>query len=474
MKAICILLFAVAVVFLASGALLAQVTFEKWFGGGDEDYGNSVWQTADGGYIIGGYTRSYAPADVYVYLIKTDESGDTLWTRIYGDTLENYGYSVQQTTDNGYIIAGCKQSTAGDFDVYLIKTDSLGDTLWTKTYGSAYNDESYCVQQTTDGGYIIAAYTILYAAGDFWLIKTDVSGNITWTNHYGGSDSEYARYVQQTSDGGYIIAGITYSYGGGNQDFYLVKTNASGDTSWTKTFGGASSEICNCVQQTTDGGYILTGYTNSYGAGSDDVWLIKTDASGNTIWANTFGGTFDDHGQSVQQTTDGGYMVTGMTYSYGVGEDDVWIIKTDPLGDTLWTKTYGAASYEVGESVHQTTDGGYIVGGVTYSYGSGDVYLIKTDSLGNVGILEEPYPKPENRDIALTVFPNPFSTVAGLEVLGTRKGQELQLDIYDAGGRLAKSIKLTTRTFELGTDLKAGIYFLKADGKYVAKVVKVR
>jgi hypothetical protein len=468
----------------------SQITFEKWIGGGDEDLGEFVRQTTDGGYIITGYTVSYASGDAFVYLIKTDAFGDTLWTRIYGDSLENYGRSVQQTTDSGYIIVGSKQSTASNFDVWLIKTDSLGDTLWTKTFGNAYDDDGYSVQQTTDGGYIIVAWTSLYAAGDFWLIKTDASGNITWTKNYGGSDSEYTQYGQQTSDGGYVIAGYTYSYGAGNQDFYLVKTNASGDTSWTKTYGGAGSDLCYCVQQTTDSGYILTGYTNSYGAGADDVWLVKTNASGDTIWTKTFGGSSSDHGKSVQQTDDGGYVITGMTYSYGVGEDDVWIIKTDSNGDTLWTKTYGGASFDWSSSVQQTTDGGYIVSGATYSYGAGgaDVYLIKTDSLGNVGIQEKKDIRHKTKDIRLTCHPNPFTSRVEIKIRGVSAYRSIgvsEIQIYDISGREVRSLSVLSSQFSVpsyvwdgcdedGSIAPPGIYFLKLNCKPVGKVVKVR
>jgi len=360
-----------------------QIDFTKSFGGSSSDVAKSVQQTTDGGYIITGRTESYGAGLSDFWLVKTDASGNLQWDQTFGGSYYDFAESVQLTSDGGYIIAGYTDSYGTDWseDFWLIKTDGSGNQQWSQTFGDSGFDEAYSVQQTTDGGYIITGWTESYGAGlsDFWLVKTDASGNLQWDQTFGGSDYDEAHSVQQTNDGGYIIVGITRSYGTGDYDYWLIKTDASGNLEWDQTFGGSAPDWAHSVQLTSDGGYIIIGTTYSYGAGGSDFWLVKTDASGNLQWDQTFGGSNSEDAFSVQETKDGGYIITGGTRTYGAGNYDFWLVKTDASGNMQWDQTFGGSASDFANSIQQTNDGGYIIAGGTGSYGSGssDFWLIK-------------------------------------------------------------------------------------------------
>jgi hypothetical protein len=360
------------------------IEWSQTFGGANDDEGWSVQQTSDGGYIIVGYTGSYGAGGSDVWLIKTDAHGNQVWDRTFGSADAEEGCSVRQTSDGGYIIVGYTYE-----DVLLIKTDANGNKVWDRTFGEpAYGEKGSSVQQTSDGGYIIVGMTH-HGCGeegnpDALLIKTDAEGNQIWSRTFGDVGWDEGCWVEQTSDSGYIITGEIWSFphdGHEGYDVWLIKTDARGNKVWERTFGQPSrNETAGFVQQTSDGGYIIGGGTEKFAEDNSDVWLIKTDATGTRVWDRTFGGAGYDVGVSVQQTSDGGYIIGG--FILGTDKGDIWLIKTDAAGNKIWDRTFGDAGLDVGASVQQTWDGGYILVGFTESYGAGgcDVWLIKVGS----------------------------------------------------------------------------------------------
>jgi hypothetical protein len=473
-----ILLWIVMVVGLFS-SLHAQAPDTLWtrtYGDINDEHGYSIYQTNDLGYIIAGMTTSFGALFSDVYIIKTDSLGDTLWTKTYGGSDFDEAYCVRQTLDGGYIIAGQTFSFgAGHSDVYLLKLNPIGDTIWTKTFGDTSYEYGYSVEQTADSGFIVAGHTFSIGSGqsDVYLIKTNINGDMVWYRTFGGANDDKGRAVQQTSDGGYIITGLTESLDP-SRDVYLIKTDTNGDTLWTRNYGGQLNDMAFSVKQTPDSGYIIAGWTYSFGAGDADVYLIRIDSLGDTIWTTAVGGQFNDVGFSVRQTFDSKFIVVGWTNSFGSGARDVYLARVNESGSTLWTKTFGGINNDVGNSFIQALDGGFAIVGYTYSFGVGnsDVWLIKTEP--DIGIGEQPAIPPKKKEIRLTYHPNPFTTVTSIQLIGASKNTKSNLTIFDSSGRLVKSIKLATSTYQLGADLVPGIYFLKLNGKPIGKVVKVR
>ncbi len=276
---------------------------------------------------------------VEVEVVREVEEPALSFTKTFGGEEDDRAHSIQQTTDGGYIITGSTESFgAGNGDVYLVKADEEGNEEWSRTFGGETYDTAHSVQQTTDGGYIIAGSTESFGTGglDIYVIKTDGEGNGEWYRTFGGEENDGAYSVQQTADGGYIIAGDTESFGAGNSDVYLVKIDEEGDEEWSRTFGGEEDDRAYAVQWSRIGGYTIAGSTESFGTGNSDVYLVKIDEEGDEEWSRTFGGEEDDRAYAVQQTVDDGdYIIVGDTTSFGAGNSDVYVIE---VSITITTK----------------------------------------------------------------------------------------------------------------------------------------
>jgi hypothetical protein len=310
-------------------------SFCKAIGGPGVEIGRSLIKTSDGGYAIAGFTISFGAGSGDFYVVKLDANGNLQWTKTIGGPADEIGYSLIQTSDGGYAIAGITESFgAGGKDVYVVKLDANGNLQWTKTIGGKSWDEGHSLIQTSDGGYAITGYTISFGAGgaDVYVVKLDARGNLQWTKTIGGKHPDSGYSLIQTSDGGYAIAGITESFGAGGKDVYVVKLDANGNLQWTKTIGGKDFEYGYSLIQTFDGGYAIAGATYTFGAGGWDVYVVKLNANGNLQWTKTIGGKSWEAGHSLIQTSDGGYAITGKTESFGAGAVDVYVVKLDANG----------------------------------------------------------------------------------------------------------------------------------------------
>ncbi len=348
------------------------------------------------------------------------------WQHTFGGSGNDLGLSMQQAADSGFIATGVTYSGDGDVtgyrslgDLWVVKTNSTGLKVWENCYGGSGYDEGDCIRQTSDGGYIVAGYTnsadgnITHSFGgyDAWLLRLDDTGAVAWQYNYGGSGTDWLASVQQTTDGGYIAVGSTTStdgevrstHGGGAYDVWVVRLNDTGGIKWSKTFGGTGDDEGWSVQQTTDGGYIVGGYTSSHDGdvtgfhgGAADYWALKLNDTGGIVWKHTYGGNGDDESQSITQTSDGGYIMTGNSSSTNGdvtgnhGGYDLWTVKLNDTGGIAWQKCYGGTGDDNGQNISQTRDGGYIVTGSSYSSdgdltnnkGQGDLWVVRTKGTG--------------------------------------------------------------------------------------------
>jgi len=354
--------------------LVSQALFAKAFVGPQGEYAWSIVQTSDGGYAVAGWTNSFGAGGDELLVLKLTSSGGLSWDKTFGGTAFDGDPSIIQTSDGGCAVAGYTNSFgAGVSDCLVLKLTGSGDLSWAKTFGGANYDDPYSIIQTSDGGYALAGYTNSFGAGghDFLVLKLTGSGDLQWAKTFGGTLDDEAWSITQTSDGGYALAGWTWNFGARYQDFFVLKITSSGDFQWAKRFGGADFDYAYSIIQTSDGGYAVLGETKSFGAGRRDFLVLKLTGSGDLSWAKTFGGTNDDYPRSIIQTSDGGYALAGWTLGFGAGNTDVLVLKLTGSGDLSWAKTFGGANYDYARSIIQTSDGGYAVAGETGSFGGG-------------------------------------------------------------------------------------------------------
>ena len=495
--------------------LISQPTIEwqKSFGGSGDDNCSSVWQTKDGEYIIGGWTNSI-DGDVTgnhgqfdYWIVKLNSTGTIQWQKSIGGTYGEYAFSLEQTSDDEYIISGNTRSDDGDIsgnhsgntmtDAFIVKLDQSGSMQWKKCFGGSKLDNGNSIRQTKDGGFVMAGSTTStddditsnHGAEDYWIVKLSSAGNIEWQKCYGGTGSEAAYSIEQTDDGGYIVCGNSNSSDGdvtanhGGNDYWVVKLKSDGSIDWQKSYGGSANDNARSIS-ITSGGYVIAGYSSSNDGdvsgnhGKIDYWVIKINSTGQLQWQKTLGGSGNDIASSLQETADKGFVISGQSMSSdgnitghqgSADTTDCWIVKLNQSGDMQWQKSIGGTSYDMGNSIRQTMDGGFIAamqsssvnGDVTGNKGKMDYWVVKLSPVSDV--------KEEANMQTVSITPG----IAESEItvnLTSSSGSNQIISIYNLNGELQKSIYNSEKNLNISiADLPAGVYFVKVqDGSNIS------
>ncbi|WP_432412508.1 T9SS type A sorting domain-containing protein [Rasiella sp. SM2506] len=399
------------------------IQWQNTIGGSDTDFSTAFEATTDGGYIIGGYSTSNTSGDktedshgaTDLWIVKIDETGNITWQNTIGGSGDDFLISLKQTADGGYIVgAGSDSNISGDktensrggLDYWILKLNSTGAIMWQKTYGGNMPEFDTYIVETTDGGYFVGGYSDSDVNGDktdptngqrdYWALKLDSTGVIVWQNSIGGSLVDRPQAAFETADGGYIIGGFSTSPASGDKsenshgenDYWIVKLDATGAIEWENTIGGSESDTFRDMIQTAEGGYLVGGYSKSNISGDKDedsqgdfdYWIVKLDSAGNISWQNTIGGSGIDYPRDVKQLADGSYMIAGWSNSNATGDKtedsnggyDFWLVKLNTTGDLVSQNSIGGAGDESGTYIIPTADGGFVMNCSSDSNISGD------------------------------------------------------------------------------------------------------
>ena len=546
---------------LLSGTLYAQSPWvKKWdkrFGGTNTDGLTSAVATSDGGLVLAGHSWSPVSGDksnpncganaADYWIVKTDSLGGKLWDRTYGGNLSEHFSSMIELPSGNLMLAGFSfsdstcdrtfpnQDTSGNnYDYWIILVDSVGNKIWDHAFGGYKDDKLQQIQNTIDGGFILGGVSWSDSGGDksqnnwpdpitgnatldYWIIKTDPSGNKLWDRNYGGTSMDQLTCLDNTSDGGFIFGGFSRSGISGDKsessfdtsaagDYWIIKTDSLGNKQWDRTYGGLNQDKLFAIHQLSDGGYILGGYSNSGiggnkstpGNGGYDYWIIRTDSSGNIIWDKSLGGIEDENEWTIYpwfdagflvEDKDGGFIMSGASESgisgdkteSNLGARQIWVVKTDASGNKIWDKTIFTNAVEengimipMGDTcfvIATATDAG--IGGYKTEPNQGlvdywsVVFCQPTVSTGINTISDfQPliYPNPSNNDLNISI-PDGFD-------------EEITVTIYDVPGRKVRYMQFTGSTEANVADfdkLSNGIYSVElvtGQNRYVQRIVK--
>lgn len=476
-----------------------SIEWQRAIGGAQGDHAYSIKQAMNGSLMVAGFSLSN-DGDFFggfgateVWLVQLDTIGNVLWKENYGGSADDRAYSIEQTADQGWVFAGFTRSNNnqvsgnhGLTDFWVVKMDSTGQIEWQKCLGGTGYDEAMDIKQTPDGGYVVVGSSdsnngdLMENNGleDTWIVKLDNDGSLIWQRVYGGSGTEKSHSLYCTSDGGFIVAGESFSNDGdvpdhlGGTDYWILKLNFEGKIEWSRVFGGAGHEIAYDILPCRNGGYIVVGDSRSTNGditdnhGGSDFWVIKLEAGGNIIWERSYGGSSDDYGEAIYETSDGGFLLAGQTTSTdgdAIGNNglaDAWIIKMDSLGNIAWQKSLGGTQDELFHAVEQGADGAIYLAGharsnngdVSGVHGKIDYWVVKLDMTSSAAA--------EPLSLPLRLSPNPTGQWLSLGLPAVEQGMQIQ--ITDATGKVQRTWITRSDTQMDVSGLVAGMYWVTA------------
>lgn len=371
----------------AAHAAWAQ-TWVRTYGGLGQDEAVTPAQSADGGLIVAGTTSSQGAGSQDVVVLRLDRCGEPLWMKTYGGAFDESARALAPTAAGDWLVAGDSSSFDSSLDYWVLKLSAAGTILWQRRFGGAGDETAHAIEATSDGGCLVAGVAQGPGGGDQdgWIMKLDASGSPIWQKTLGGAGDDLVEDVLVTADGGYLLVGSTDSWGAGFFDLWIIKLGSTGGLVWQKTLGGPSDEAAHAVAQRPDGTFLVAGFTDSFGAGLLDYWVLALDTQGAILWQNTYGGVDDDEATAVLAASGGVSIVSGQTFSAGAGLSDAWLIALDSAGQILWQKTYGGPAEDAVRSSAVAMEGGIIAAGLTASFGQGasDAWLLRLDMAGEM------------------------------------------------------------------------------------------
>lgn len=450
--------------------LSAQIMFQQVYGGQSYDYGKEVIQTPDDGYLIAGATGSFGLESAQVMVIKTDPDGYVEWRRYYGGPLADQAESMELSADGNLIIGGYTERTGKSYQMYALKLTMDGDTIWSNHYGGELWDFARKVIPLADGGYALFGQTYSYGQGngDFYLVRLNSEGDTLWTRTYGGPELESGESMALTSDGGFLLAGYTESFGAGEKDVYVVRTDMNGDTLWTMTYGGPEDDYGYAVVATSDGGFAVVGGTFNNTPGEADFMNVKFDADGNPEWERLKDGSADEYWYDAIEDDAGNIVVAGYVEDSGFGKEDVRIERVSPNG--VWNnigQTHGSTEDDRAFDLKQTSDGCYVMVGHTGGFLNrfDDVYLIKMNCAGQTSPTELGVNEILIDDVsfAVSIGPNPFREnptffIQGYGDLVSKLKGPLSFRLFNALGQTLFETEINSSDTDLHLNLPAGVY----------------